>query len=199
MNLLLHIAGDASPEMSGAIPNVACLCSVRPGAIDRALAGAAARLAAAGVTVTGALQAGTEGTGHGLGRGRCDVSLTILPGGPQIGISQDRGAEARGCRLDAGALETAAAMVSRRLATGAEALILGRFGKQEAAGRGFRGLIAEAALSGIPVVVGVAAWNLPALEAFLGTSPHRLPARAATVADWLHAHARQREDGRQAG
>ena len=53
-------------------------------------------------------------------------------------ISQDRGKWARGCRLDAGSLELAVAQVASALDVGADLMIINKFGKHEAEGRGFR-------------------------------------------------------------
>ena len=74
----------------------------------------------------------------------CDMDVRVLPNGPMIRISQNLGRAARGCRLDAGALEAAVVMAERGIAAGADLLIVNKFGKQEAEGHGFRALIAEA-------------------------------------------------------
>ena len=108
----------------------------------------------------------------------------MLPNGPVLRISQDLGALAEGCRLDADALETAVAEVQRRL-PGAQALIVNKFGKQEQTGRGFVPLIAEALEAGIPVLVGVNAMNLPGFLDFAGDMGVALPADAEQAAHWL--------------
>ncbi|MEX5726690.1 hypothetical protein Ga0609869_000043 [Rhodovulum iodosum] len=48
------------------------------------------------------------------------------------------------CRLDPAALETAVGLVAAGLSSGADLLIVNKFGKHEAAGRGFRYVVAEA-------------------------------------------------------
>src|SRR3546814_12857392 len=73
----------------------------------------------------------------------CDMDLRLLPDGPVVRISVDRGAEARGCRLDAGAVEQSVLWVAGTLES-AELLVVNKFGKQEAEGKGLSGTIAEA-------------------------------------------------------
>ncbi|MEX5728145.1 nucleoside-triphosphatase THEP1 [Rhodovulum iodosum] len=97
----------------------------------------------------------------------CDMDLRVLPDGPEIRVSQSLGAGSRGCRLDTGALEMAAAAVGRSVAAGADLLIVNKFGKLESQGRGLCGAIAEAIGRDIPVIVGVNDLNL---EAFLDFS-----------------------------
>jgi len=98
---------------------------------------------------------------------RCDMDVKILPEGATIRISQSLGPLARGCRLNPSALEQAVVASQAQLSKGADVLIVNKFGKHEAEGRGFRGLIAEAVAKGVPVIVGVNAQNL---EAFLDFS-----------------------------
>jgi len=100
--------------------------------------------------------------------GPCDMDVQVLPNGPILRISQDLGRASRGCRLDPAALETAVGLVSASMAQGADLLIINKFGKHEAEGRGFRMVVAEALSSGIPVLVGVNSLNLSAFEKFAG-------------------------------
>lgn len=131
-----------------------------PGEADRLLADLAARLAGGGMRVAGAVQ-------RNIDRGAdCACDMDVLVIGEEdtpIRISQSLGTGSSGCRLDPGALEAAAARVAARMA-GAELLILPKFGRQEAVGRGFRAVIAQAAADGVPVLLHVppeqrAAWD----------------------------------------
>lgn len=151
------------------------------GHTDRVLAETADLLMLRGVRATGVVQTNVERPQ----RFHCDMDLRILPDGPVIGITQNLGANARGCRLDPGALEGAVADVSARLASGGvDLLILNKFGKHEAEGRGFRPVIAEALALGIPVILGLNALNREAFAEFAAGLGEELPPVPAAIADW---------------
>ncbi len=103
-------------------------------------------------------------------RRRCDMTLIDLSTGREIALSQDRGRDARGCRLDHAALEDAAGRVATRLECEPrpDLLILSKFGKREIEGHGFRQAIERAVDLGIPVVVGVTADHVDGFRAFGG-------------------------------
>lgn len=103
-------------------------------------------------------------------RRRCDMSLVDLASGTEIPISQDRGRDARGCRLDHGALEEAAALAARALESDPlpDLLVLSKFGKREIEGHGFRQIVEKAVELGIPVLVGVGADHVEGFRTFAG-------------------------------
>lgn len=112
------------------------------------LARLAATLTAAGHRVAGAVQIDSTPDRHD-----CDMDLRVLDG-PTFRISQSLGPHATACRLDAGALAAAVRAVEDRL-PGADVLILPKFGRQEAIGRGFRSVIAQAVAQDVPVLLHV--------------------------------------------
>lgn len=116
--------------------------------------------------------------------GPCDMDVIVLPGGPTIRISQDLGAQARGCRLDPDALETAVSLVQARLPE-SDCLIVNKFGKLEAEGRGFRPVIADALERGLPVLVGLNHLNADAFETFAGGAAIRLEPRQSSLEAWI--------------
>ncbi|MEQ8899960.1 MAG: DUF2478 domain-containing protein [Roseovarius sp.] len=118
----------------------------------------------------------------------CDMDVQVLPDGPAIRISQTLGPGARGCRLDPAALEQAVAESERRLDAGCDLVIVNKFGKHEAEGRGFRGLIAEALSLDVPVLVGVNSLNVPRLEAFCAGVAVPIAAEAEALDTWLESH-----------
>jgi hypothetical protein len=148
-------------------------------ATDRFLSRIASALQARGVRLAGTVQTNIARAD----RARCDMDLIVLPDGPVLRISEDRGDLARGCRLDAGALEQAVVGVAAAL-PGAQMLIVNKFGKQEAEGRGLAPLIAEALARDIPVLVGVNGLNLPAFRAFADGLQTALPPDEDRVLDW---------------
>ena len=116
----------------------------------------------------------------------CDMDVRVLPGGPVLRISQDLGSQARGCRLDPAALETAVGLVKVSLESVADLLIVNKFGKHEAEGRGFRDVIAEAVAMEIPVLVGLNALNRPAFETFAEGLAIQLPPELAALMAWVN-------------
>ena len=95
-----------------------------------------------------------------LGR-RCDMVLLDLASGQKIKISEERGALARGCRLDLDGLARTCALVMSGLPQ-SDLILLNKFGKTEAEGGGFRCVISDALALEIPVIIGVPRRNLAA-------------------------------------
>lgn len=164
--------------------NIGYVVAVGTVDIDRLLARMAWHLESDGIRVCGTVQANIQREKDC----RCDVDLRVLPEGPVIRISQDLGASARGCRLDAAALETTVGIVEERLACGADILIVNRFGKQEAEGRGFRSAIALALAHDIPVLVGLNQLNLEAFSTFTDGLAQEIPADVRALEDWACTH-----------
>lgn len=102
------------------------------------------------------------------GRTRCDMVLEDLRSGETINISEDRGSEAKGCRLDVDRLLVAAAMVWETAAEVPDLLVINKFGKAEGAGGGLRHLIVEALDRNVPVLVAVPWRNLDSWRIFSG-------------------------------
>jgi len=149
------------------------------GANDRCLGHLVTQLQAQGVRVAGLVQANVERTD----RPWCDMEITVLPDGPRLRINDDRGAFAKGCRLNHGALEEAVFALMQRL-MGAEILVINKFGKQEAEGKGCVPAIVAALDQNIPVVIGVNALNLPAFQDFAGDLAQPLPTDSAAALAW---------------
>ena len=160
---------------------VACIMTEGVGQTDLLLHDFATRAAARGLRLCGTVQVNTD-----CGPGRpCDMDVRVLPDGPVIRISQSLGAGARGCRLDPEALEQAVATAEARLADGADLVIVNKFGKHEADGRGFRTLIAEAVARDVPVIMGVNGLNAARLAEFLGDVPERPEPVPEALDAWL--------------
>ncbi|MFV0303107.1 MAG: DUF2478 domain-containing protein [Paracoccus sp. (in: a-proteobacteria)] len=157
------------------------LSDAEPGAADHLLTDLAEGLARQGLRVAGAVQVNSGGSANCA----CDMDLRVLgDAGPPIRISQSLGTGAAACRLDAGALQTAAARVSGLLAEGADICILPKFGKQEALGLGFRDVIAEALGAGVPVLIHVPADQRAPFDTFAGEFAEWL--EPATLPEWSH-------------
>ncbi len=151
------------------------------GDLDLILAGLAQALLADGIRLAGVVQINTDREDCHA----CDMDVKVLPDGPVYRISQQLGKHARGCRLDASALETAVAEVTRGLSRDTDVLILNKFGKHEASGKGFRDLIAEAVGRDIPVIVGVNPMNKQALLEFSGDMAVYVEPDIEVMKTWL--------------
>lgn len=151
------------------------LLSTKRGEADGVVSALALRLEHGGYHLAGLVQTNVARPG----RCRCDMVLRDLASGRQLGISQDLGDGARGCRLDHGALETAAGWVEDSIASGIEVLLVNKFGRREAEGAGLRQAIATAVELGIPVIVGLAPENREAWDVFCGGAGEVLPVEAA--------------------
>ncbi|WP_417809162.1 DUF2478 domain-containing protein [Thioclava sp.] len=150
------------------------------GDADLLLGRFAQRAIAAGLRVCGTVQVNTErAKSHA-----CDMDIQVLPDGPVLRISQALGAGSRGCRLDPAALETAVHAVADGL-EGADLLIINKFGKMEAEGRGFRTVMAEAVALGIPVLTGLNGLNEAAFARFAEGYAQALPPTIDALCDWL--------------
>jgi nucleoside-triphosphatase THEP1 len=115
----------------------------------------------------------------------CDVILEDLATGHRTLLMEDRGAAARGCRLDEAALTDATTRVAASLDAAPTLLILNKFGKAECEGGGVRDLIASAIDRGIPVIIGVPQRNVTAWREFAGEFAVELPDEANEVERWL--------------
>ncbi|WP_371171343.1 DUF2478 domain-containing protein [Aliiroseovarius sp. 2305UL8-7] len=143
------------------------------------LAGVAEALGKRGLTLCGTVQLDTERAEEH----HCDMDVLVLPDGPKIRISQFLGANARGCKLNPEALETAVAQTEARLKDDADLLIVNKFGKQEAEGRGFREAVGEALARDIPAIIGVSEGSRDAFMAFVGDAQQLEPEHDA-VMNW---------------
>lgn len=105
-----------------------------------------------GLTVSGVIQPHITTTNNCQG----DMVLTVIgPNAADIVISQNLGSQSQGCRLDTDAFETVAQLVLNSL-PGADLVILNKFGKQEALGRGMVAVIYAAMERDLPIITAVA-------------------------------------------
>lgn len=160
------------------------------GETNRLLARAAKVLASEGICLAGTVQTDTETPRSPL----CDMDVLVLPDGPTLRISTSLGPGASGCRLDPAGLEDSVALTLANVQRGADLVIINKFGKQEAAGRGFRDAIGAAMVADIPVLVGVNEANRPALDVFCEGAAERLDPTLDAILHWARRAAQW--DGR---
>lgn len=113
--------------------------------------------------------------------------LRDVADGTLMQISQDLGRNARGCRLDPGALAEATRRLETIVEGGADLLILNRFGRSESEGTGLRPIIEAAILAGIPVLIAVRDEYVAAWDAFHAGMAVWLPAETNVVLNWYRA------------
>jgi nucleoside-triphosphatase THEP1 len=147
---------------------------------DALIAQCAADLVASGYRLGGIVQSNT----HRRGRRRCDMYVKDLLDGDEVKISLDRGNEARGCRLDPDAFARIDAWIERAVLERVDLLIINKFGREEAHGRGLRSVIAEALIAEIPLVIGVSTRNLRDFLTFVGDSTTRLGPDVEVITAW---------------
>lgn len=117
--------------------------------------------------------------------GRCDMTLEDLATGTKLLISEDRGSQARGCRLNTSALLEAGVLICRQLSEDIDLVLINKFGKSEAEGGGLRDVIATAFVSGIPALIGVPQRNWTAWQTFSGGDAACLSPHQSDIAQWL--------------
>ncbi len=159
---------------------LAYIMSPSRGGTDPLLAEVAEHLMQRGLRLCGTVQINTQR----IGSRHCDMDLMVLPAGPAFRISQNRGEWARGCRLDAGSLEMAAAHVAGAVGNGADLMIINKFGKHEAEGRGFRSVIAAALDRDMPVLIGLNPLNREAFDRFSGGLARELETDMGKILAW---------------
>lgn len=133
-----------------------------------------------GRAAVGFLQRQNTQEGECCGR----IELEDIATGVRYVISQALGSGARGCRLDPQALAGVAGPLLTRIEAGADILILNRFGKGEAEGHGFRTVIEEACMRGIPILTAVRESYVEAWRSFSGDLGLLLSPDCDQAVDW---------------
>lgn len=152
-------------------------------AADKYLAGWGYALRTAGLSVAGLVQLNT----FERDPGKCDMAVEELFSGTILQLSEDRGKEAHGCRLDRSILTQAAGLLLGALEQRPDILVLNKFGKVEAEGEGLRDALAKAVEMGVPIVVGVPFRNLDQWRIFAGDMAEECPVDSAELQRWLQA------------
>jgi hypothetical protein len=173
-------AHELSPGHARPVAAIVYANEVYPDALFKTLV---QRCRAWGLTLAGVLQHQAFAGGDR----RCDVILEDLATGHRTALFENRGAGARGCRLDEAALAEATARVEGSFEQVPHLLVLNKFGKVECDGGGLRDLIASAVDLSIPVIIGVPERNLGAWRDFAGEFAVEFPDDADRIGKWLEA------------
>lgn len=148
---------------------------------DRLLTNLAHQLQETGLRLAGTVQRAFERAD----RCACDMVVRDLSTNEELKISEDRGASARGCRLDPRMLEELVGSTEVAVERGVDVVIINKFGKQEALGGGFRNVIAKALSDGIPTTVAVNLAYLDSWRSFAAEFADELPPNIVEVRKWL--------------
>ncbi|MGY4567944.1 MULTISPECIES: DUF2478 domain-containing protein [Bradyrhizobium] len=104
--------------------------------------------------------------------------------GREISISQLLGSGAASCKLDPNGLAEAAVVVSQALRNKIDLLVISKFAKQEAAGRGLRAEFVDAITRGVPLLTAVPRKCLADWRAFTGDVGTLLHCDRQAVEKW---------------
>ncbi len=154
--------------------------------IQTLLAEAARRLAASGARVLGVIEHMPPGIGHD------EVMLVDLASGALHRLHQDLGPGAAGCSLDPAGLAAASGGVEQAICdlvqTGRDVcdtvVILSKFGRQEAEGRGLTGAFHAAVAADIAVLTSVSPTVRTQWADFAGDLAMIAPATLDAVDSW---------------
>jgi hypothetical protein len=107
--------------------------------------------------------------------------------GKAASITQDRGRDAQGCKLDPSGLADISHCISDAIEAGVDLIVINKFGRAESEGGGLISGIADAVAASIPLLTTVRAPYLDAWRSFHGGLATELaPLRRAIIA-WCEA------------
>ncbi|MQP67873.1 DUF2478 domain-containing protein [Niveispirillum sp. SYP-B3756] len=155
--------------------------------VDSLLAGFATGLQNLGRRVGGIVQRNRKGD---CGPVKL-MEIMDLTTGQIIPICQNLGPGAVSCRLDTGGLADAALAVQHAIAEGVELVVINKFGKTEAEGRGLRGEMAMAVEAGLPVLTAVPWRFYDAWCDFTGGYGTTMLCEPNVIADWWEETSRR--------
>jgi molybdate transport system ATP-binding protein len=112
------------------------------------------------------------------------MEVIDLMTGREVRICQYLGKQAAACKLNPAGLAEAATLVTRAVAACVELVVVNKFSKQEAAGRGLRAEIADAVTAGLPLLTAVSDTCYGAWMGFTGGFGTTLLCDRRVVEDW---------------
>ncbi|MGJ4942138.1 DUF2478 domain-containing protein [Bradyrhizobium sp. HKCCYLS1011] len=118
------------------------------------------------------------------------MALRSLEDGRLFSISQDLGPGSQACNLDPEGLVLACAAVQDQIARGADIVILSKFGKQEALGRGLSDAFGAAIAAGLPIITSVSPALTKEWRNFAGELGECVQADVAQHPGWINAWSR---------
>ncbi len=151
---------------------------------DALLSAFSADLIRDGARVAGLVQLGQHCTDQR------QLSARLIHSGEELGLFQDLGSCAQGCRLDVGRLLEAGAKIAGAIDRGADLVIVNRFGQQECEGKGLTDVIDRALSADIPVLIAVPAKRFADWIRFSDGMSVKLHCDRHSLDAWWHAVSR---------
>jgi nucleoside-triphosphatase THEP1 len=174
---MAHQAPDFDARCFDAECDLAALVYGKPEEPDRLLREFVQDLMTRGYRVVGLIQTRLAAGG---------AAVTVLPSGETIPLAQRRGGSPAS-RSDPCDLAEAAARIDALIPTGADLVIINRFGKLEAEGNGLVDEIARALSFDIPVLVAVPEFRFSEWLSFCKGMGVKLPCRSGSLQGWWNA------------
>jgi hypothetical protein len=112
------------------------------------------------------------------------VRTVVLSTREVIPVAHQPNLAARGCGLDCRKLASIAKMIEAAIQEGADVVVINRFGKLEATGKGLIELIQQAAAADIPVLIAVPEHRFAEWIKYSAGMSVRLPCRRAALDRW---------------
>ena len=139
-----------------------------------------------GVRTAGLLQLDSA-TGQSDDR---EVRTVVLSSGEVVPVAHDRNLGATGCGLDCAQLASIAKLIDAAIQQGADLVVINRFGKLEAKGKGLIELIQRAAKADIPVLIAVPEHRFAGWIKYSAGMSVRLPCRRSALDRWWQSVAK---------
>jgi nucleoside-triphosphatase THEP1 len=112
--------------------------------------------------------------------------------GKSTRITQDRGNESRGCKLDYRGLAEIAHCITDAIEVGVNLIVINKFGRAESEGGGLLSCIADAVNAGIPVLTTVREPYVEAWSSFHGGLATKLAGSESAILKWCEVSCRHR-------
>jgi len=106
-------------------------------------------------------------------------------------ITQDRGRDAQGCKLDPSGLADISHCITDAIDAGVDLIVINKFGRAESEGSGLMSGIADAVAANIPILTTVREPYVDAWRAFHGGLATELAPLKRTVIAWCEAACRR--------
>lgn len=167
------------------VPRLAALRYEKSCDVSTILSQAVAHLRNQGIAVGGLLQEAESG------RSEPCVTLQVvdLRSGQRSRITQNRGKEARGCKLDEQGLLALSYCIDQAVDDRVDLVVVSRFGRAEAAGGGLLASFTAAVCAGVPLLTAVREPYLERWAAFHGGLAVDLPPTVDAVLGWFYGQA----------